>query len=248
MYNPFFLEGKTILITGASSGIGKATAIECSKMNARIVATGRNKQRLEETFNLLYGENHLMITSDFYSDENINNLVLKLPLIDGIVHCAGLIRNIPFNYASREKFDEVLNVNFYAPAEITRTILKAKKISKNGSIVFISSISGIFCSTVASTIYSSSKGAINGLVKGLALDLASKLIRVNSINPGLIHSDLFSDGAISDDQLAKEVKKYPLLRFGMPEEVAYAAIYLLSDASKWITGTNLVIDGGYTLL
>jgi NAD(P)-dependent dehydrogenase (short-subunit alcohol dehydrogenase family) len=248
MYNPFSLEGKTILVTGASSGIGKATAIECSKIGATVVITGRNHQRLEDTYNQLEGETHRMIVADLNNEQDIQLLIGQLPLIDGMVHCAGLTKNVPFQFASKVNFDEVLNVNFYAPAEISRSVLKAKKIAKNGSIVFISSISGVYCSAVASTIYSASKGAVNGLVKGMALDLAPKVIRVNSVNPGIIETNIFNEGAISAEQLEEDKKRYPLKRFGQPQEVAYAAIYLLSDASSWITGSNLLIDGGFTLL
>jgi NAD(P)-dependent dehydrogenase (short-subunit alcohol dehydrogenase family) len=126
--------------------------------------------------------------------------------------------------------------------------VKSKKIGKGSSIVFISSVSGVYCSAVASSIYSASKGAVNGLVKGIALDLASKGIRVNSVNPGMIDTDIFSGSAITQDQLDEDMKRYPLGRYGKPEEVAYAVIYLLSDASSWTTGSNLLIDGGYTLL
>jgi NAD(P)-dependent dehydrogenase (short-subunit alcohol dehydrogenase family) len=248
MYNPFTLSGKTIFITGASSGIGRATAIECSKMGATVVATGRNQQRLEDTFNQLEGKNHLLVSSDLNNEESIELLLSKLPVVDGIVHCAGMTKNVPFQFATRQNLDEIFNINFYAASEITRSALKSKKIKKNGSIVFISSISGIFCSAVASSIYSASKGAVNGLVKGMALDLASKSIRVNSINPGMIQTNLFASGAITEEQLTDDMKKYPLKRYGKPEEVAYAVIYLLSDASSWITGSNLLIDGGYTLL
>jgi NAD(P)-dependent dehydrogenase (short-subunit alcohol dehydrogenase family) len=248
MHNPFSLGGKTILVTGASSGIGKATAIECSKIGATVVITGRNHQRLEDTYNQLEGENHRMIVADLNNEQDIQILIGQIPLIDGMVHCAGLTKNVPFQFASKVNFDEVLNVNFYAPAEISRSILKAKKIAKNGSIVFISSISGVYCSAVASTIYSASKGAVNGLVKGMALDLAPKVIRVNSVNPGVIETNIFNEGAISAEQLEEDKKRYPLKRFGQPQEVAYAAIYLLSDASGWITGSNILIDGGFTLL
>ena len=144
--------------------------------------------------------------------------------------------------------DEVLSVNFYAPAEITSKVLKAKKLVKNSSIVFISSVSGVYCSAVASSIYSASKGAVNGLVKGMALDLAPRGIRVNCVNPGVIETNIFEAGTISKEQLEEDKKRYPLKRFGKPEEVAHAAIYLLSDASSWVTGSNLLIDGGYTLL
>ena len=248
MYNPFSLVGKTILVTGASSGIGKSTAIECTKMGATVIIAGRNKERLEETFNQLEGTNHRMISSDLNNEVGIKSLLSQLPIINGVVHCAGLTKSVPFQFVTREYLDEVMNINFYAPAEITRKALKEKKIAKNGSVVFISSVSGVFCSAVASTIYSASKGAVNGLVKGMALDLASKGIRVNCVNPGVIETNIFDEGAITVDQLEEDKKRYPLKRFGQPHEVAHAAIYLLSDASSWVTGSNLLIDGGYTLL
>jgi len=248
MYNPFSLKGKTILVTGASSGIGKATAIECSKLGATLVITGRNIQRLEDTFKQLEGHNHLLIPVDLNKEDGIDFLLKELPLLNGIVHSAGLPNNTPFQFATREKLDEVMNVNFYAPLEITRRVLKEKKITNGGSIVFISSISGVFTSAIALTIYSASKGAINGMIKGLALDLASKGIRVNSVNPGIVETTIFDAGVITSEQLDEEKKLYPLKRFGRPIEVAHASIYLLSDASNWVTGSNLLIDGGFTLL
>ena len=248
MYNPFSLEGKTILVTGASSGIGKAIAIECSRMGANVIITGRNEQRLEDTYKLLEGANHHTIVADLNSTDDIKRILNNIPAINGLVHCAGLTKTVPFQFATKDILDEVLNVNFYAPVEITRCILKSKKVEKNGSIVFISSVSGVYCSAVASSIYSASKGAVNGLVKGMALDLAPKGIRVNSVNPGMIETQIFDAGTITPEQLEEDKKHYPLKRYGKPEEVAHAVIYLLSDASSWVTGSNLKIDGGYTLL
>lgn len=248
MYNPFTLKGKTILVTGASSGIGKATAIECSRMGATLVITGRNEKRLMETYDLLEGENHTMVVADLNTGGGIDALLGELPSLQGMVHCAGLTKFLPFQFVSKGDLDEVLSVNFYAPAEITSKVLKAKKLVKNSSIVFISSVSGVYCSAVASSIYSASKGAVNGLVKGMALDLAPRGIRVNCVNPGVVGTNIFEAGTISKEQLDEDKKRYPLKRFGKPEEVAHAAIYLLSDASSWVTGSNLLIDGGYTLL
>jgi NAD(P)-dependent dehydrogenase (short-subunit alcohol dehydrogenase family) len=248
MYNPFSLCGKTILITGASSGIGRATALECAKLGADLVITGRNQLKLEDTFSQLEGTNHSMISTDLNSESGVELLLSGLRTIDGIVHCAGLIKNLPFQFTTRKYLDEVMEVNFYAPAEISRRLLKERKLNKNGSIVFVSSISGVFCSAVASTIYSASKGAVNGLVKGMALDLAPKGIRVNSVNPGVIETSIFESGTITSEQLTEDKKHYPLKRFGQPQEVAFAIVYLLSDASSWVTGSNLVIDGGFTLL
>jgi len=248
MYNPFTLKEKTIFVTGASSGIGKAIAIECSNMGAKVIISGRNEVRLKETLSNLKGDNHEYIIADLSIKEDLQTLYKGLPVIDGLVNCAGLTKVAPFPFATRDSFEEVMNVNFFAPTELTRLLVKSKKISKKGSIVFISSVSGVYCSAVASSIYSSSKGAVNGLVKGVALDLAPKGIRVNSVNPGMIDTDIFSGSAITQEQLNEDMKRYPLGRYGKPEEVAYAVIYLLSDASSWTTGSNILIDGGYTLI
>ena len=248
MYNPFTLLNKTILVTGASSGIGRAIAIESSKLGATVIITGRNQQRLTETYDAMEGEGHAMILSDLGNPNEVVEFVTAVPALDGVVHCAGITKILPFQFVTREALDTVMEVNFYAPAELSRLLLKKKKIKKSSSVVFISSISGVFCSAVASSIYSASKGAINGLVKGMALDLAPKGIRVNCINPGMIDTHILSESNITDEQLSEDMKRYPMKRYGEPEEVAFAAIYLLSDASKWVTGTNLLIDGGYTLL
>jgi NAD(P)-dependent dehydrogenase (short-subunit alcohol dehydrogenase family) len=248
IYNPYSLEGKTILVTGASSGIGKATAIECTKMGANVLITARDKNRLSETFYELEGENNLLCIADLTTQTGIDLLISIAPEIHGIVHCAGLTKLIPFKFANIENFNKVLEVNFYAPTEVTRRLLKEKKLLNESSIVFISSISGVYCSSVCSSIYSASKGAINGLVKGLALDLAPKQIRVNCVNPGVIDTNLLKNGALTDEQLLADKMRYPLKRFGQPIEVAHAAIYLISNTSRWVTGSNLLIDGGFTLL
>ncbi len=248
MYNPFSLENKTILVTGASSGIGKAIAIECSKMGARVIITGRNEARLKETHSQLQEVQDDYIISNLSDKDAVNNLSKILPNLDGLVNCAGLTRVLPFPFATRDDFEEILDVNFFAPAELSRLLIKSKKIKKGASIVFISSVSGVYCSAVAASIYSSSKGAVNGLVKGMALDLAPKDIRVNSVNPGMINTDIFASSAITNEQLEEDIKRYPLKRYGKPEEVAYAVVYLLSDASSWTTGSNILLDGGYTLL
>jgi NAD(P)-dependent dehydrogenase (short-subunit alcohol dehydrogenase family) len=248
MYNPFTISGKTIFITGASAGIGQAIAIECSKLGATVIITGRNRERLERTYSKLEGINHQQFIADLTVKEEINNVVVKLPCVDGIVHCAGIAEPLPFKFLNEDKLKHMLDINFTSPSILSQQLLKAKKINKCASIVFISSISGVYCSAIGASAYSASKGAINGLAKGMALDLAPKLIRVNCVNPGMVKTNLFTDGAISEDQFDEDVSKYPLKRYGQPEEIAYAVVYLLSDASKWVTGSNLLIDGGYTLL
>lgn len=248
MFNPFSLKDKTILVTGASSGIGRAIAIECSKMGASVIITARSEERLQETLREMEDEQNKLIVADLSIDEDIENLANELPALDGIVHCAGFTIPKPFNFLSKDDVDAVMKVNFSTPVFLTQKLLKSKKINKKASIVFISSISGVYVSYVAGSLYSASKGAVNGIVKGMAIELAAKQIRVNSVNPGMIETNIFSVGIISEEQLNEDKKKYPLKRYGKPEEVAYAVIYLLSEASSWTTGSNILIDGGYTLL
>jgi NAD(P)-dependent dehydrogenase (short-subunit alcohol dehydrogenase family) len=248
MYNPFSLEGKTILVTGASSGIGRAIAIECSKMGADIILTARNEERLKETLSQMEGKDHTIIVADLSNENERKQLVDKSPTIDGLVNCAGLIKTLTFPFITTEALTSVMDVNFTAPVLLSVEMIKRKKISKNGSIVFISSIGGVLIVAIGNSIYNASKGAINGIAKNMALELASKGIRVNCVNPGLIETHIFDTGTITLEQLEEDKKLYPLKRHGKPEEVAYAVIYLLSDASSWVTGSNLVIDGGFTLL
>lgn len=248
MINPFSLQDKIILVTGASSGIGKSIAIECSKMGAQLIITARNPERLNVTHTLLKGTKHQQFIADLATDSGIEALAQMLPKLDGIVHVAGIVKPRPFQFLNHQELDEIMNINFYGPTLLTNFLIRKKLIINNASIVFISSISGVSCSFIGGSAYSASKGALNGIIKGMALDLAAKRIRVNSIIPGMIDTGIFDGGAISNQDLIEDRKRYPLGRYGKPEEVAYAAIYLLSDASSWVTGSNLLIDGGYTLI
>lgn len=247
MINPFSLEGKTILITGASSGIGKSTAILCSKMGANVVVTGRNEQRLLDTFSLLEGENNKMIVADLSNEDSLSNLVEKCPELNGLVNNAGSTILLPTQFISRDKLMQVLEVNTIAPIILTQMLLKKKKLSKGSSIVVTESISGVKIASPGNVLYSISKAAINGFVKNAALDLAGKNIRVNAVCPGMVTTHILDNGSVSKEDMAEDMKKYPLKRYGKPEEVAYAIIYLLSDASSFTTGASLVIDGGFTL-
>jgi len=247
-YNPFSLFGKTILITGASSGIGKATAIECSKMGAKVIITARNVERLEQTIKQMAGSDHEYIQADLSRYEDIKKLVNNVSEIDGLVNNAGISKPTLTQFISEEVVNDIFLVNTFAPIYLTQGLLKQKRIKNKGSIVFTSSISGLACSEVGESLYSASKAAINGFVKGAAIELATKGIRLNTVNPGLIDTNIFDEGIITKEQLEEKKKRYPLRRFGKPEEVAYAIIYFLSDASLWTTGANLIIDGGYTLI
>ncbi len=249
-YNPYTLENKTILITGASSGIGQSTAIECSKMGATVIITARNESRLKKTFECLdlsFGQKHEMILSDLSEVDNIYNFADSLPHLDGVSLNAGIVKTLPVKFINQESLSEVLNVNMIGPVLLTQRLLKKKKITKGSSVVFTSSIGGVMISTVGNTMYGISKGGLNAFMKGLALEMASNGIRSNSVNPGFVATNILSAGTISESDLEKNMKAYPLGRFGRPVDIAFAIIYLLSDASSWITGHTLVVDGGVIL-
>jgi len=246
--NPFSLENKTILVTGASSGIGRAIATECSKMGATVVITARNEERLNETLSQMEGIGHSVIVADLNKENDRLRLAEQSPKLDGLVHCAGIVKTMLFQFIDAASLSEIMNVNFTAPTLLSAQLVENKKLMKKSSIVFVSSISGVLCALGGNSMYSASKGAVNGMMKNMALDLAPKGIRVNSVNPGMIETPIFEGGIIGSELLEEDKKRYPLKRYGKPEEAAYAVIYLLSDASAWVTGSNLVIDGGYTLI
>lgn len=244
---PFSLDGKTVLVTGASSGIGQETAVQCSKMGAKVIITARNEERLKETLSRLDGQGHHMVLADLINQAEVERLVDELPVMQGLVLCAGKGMTSPFSFSTRDKFDEVFNVNFFAPAELLRLLVKKKKLAKESSVVFVSSVGGNMSFNIGNGIYGASKAALNSTMKFCAKELASKKIRVNSVNPGMVNTKLIQGGIISEEQHKLDMEKYPLKRYGEPEEIAYGIIYLLSDASSWVTGHSLVIDGGLTI-
>lgn len=246
-YNPFLLEGKTVLVTGASSGIGQETAIQCSKLGAKMIVTARNEERLKQTMTQMEGDGHRMIIAELTNQEDVINLVEKIDPLNGIVLCAGKGITSPFSFSTKEKFDTVFEINFFAPVELLRLLVKKKKLVKGSSIVFVSSVGGNYSFNVGNGVYGASKAALNSIMKYCAKELAPKKIRVNSVNPGMVNTKLIQGGSISEEQHQLDMEKYPLKRYGEPEEIAYGIIYLLSDASSWVTGHSLVIDGGLTI-
>lgn len=246
LYNPFSLKGKTILVTGASSGIGRASAIECSKMGAKVIITGRNEERLKETLDLMEGKDGQSFTCELTSQDALEQLVENLPVLTGVVLCAGRSRSLPILFSTREKFDEIFNVNFFSPVELMRLLCKKKKIVTGGSAVFIVSIGGTRRWTPGNAIYGASKAALQSIVNYYAIELGHKKIRVNGINPGMVETPLIHHGTLTQEQLDSDRMKYPLERYGQPLDIAHAVIFLLSDAASWITGQCLVIDGGIT--
>ena len=248
MYNPFSLEGKTILVTGASSGIGRTTAIECSKMGAKVIITARNAQRLSETFSELQGEGHQQIIADLADTTSIENLVSQIDKIDGVVSNAGIANTEPIAFYKEEELETIFKTNTFSMMMLTKYLLKKKKLNKPASIVYTASIGNVYSAGVANGIYGASKCAIDGFMRTAAVELAPKGIRCNSVNPGMVETNIMTDNSrISAEQFEEDKKKYPLGRYGKPEDVAWAIIYLLSDASSWVTGTALKLDGGVTI-
>lgn len=243
-YNPFSLEGKRILVTGASSGIGRSIAVECSKMGAKLIIIGRDTDRLQETYDQMVSPENDFIKADLTSSGDIDELVKNLSPLDGVVHAAGIIKRVPLKLMGEKTFDQMLKINLMAPVILTGKIYKAGLLKPYSSIVLISSV-GADSASLGNIMYMSTKGGLNSFMKGSALELSSEGIRVNSVAPGMIKTNLTR--SIPDEELQKDIKRYPLGRYGTPEEVAYAAIYLLSDASKWMTGSILKIDGGLTI-
>ncbi|MEQ3220466.1 SDR family NAD(P)-dependent oxidoreductase [Butyricimonas virosa] len=245
--NPFSLEGKAILVTGASSGIGKAIAIECSKMRATIILTARNEERLQKTMSRLHGRGHRCISAELTDEASLDDLVGQLGVLDGVVLCAGKAMTLPFQFNTNEKVKDIFEVNFFAQVNLLRLLYKKKLVKKEGSIVIISSIAGNYDISIGHSAYGASKAAINSVMKYCAKEFAARKIRVNSICPGMVETPLIHRGTVSAEQLEKDKANYLLKRYGQPEDIAYAAIYLLSNASSWVTGQDLKVDGGVNL-
>lgn len=248
MFNPFTIEGKTILITGAASGMGKATAVTCAKMGAKVVAADYNADGLSNTMSELEGEGHLSFVLNLADENSWSEMLDDIPALDGIANCAGIANMNPFNFITREEMDRVFNINFFGPVLLTKSLIKAKKLNKGGSIVFVSSVDGPRIVHIGNSVYSAGKNALVGMSRNMAVDLASKKIRVNCILPGTTDTPLIRTANVTEESLAEIAKSFPMKRFGTPEDMAYGIIYLLSDASSFVTGIELVIDGGYTLL
>ncbi|WP_302566746.1 SDR family NAD(P)-dependent oxidoreductase [Culturomica massiliensis] len=244
-YNPFSLSGKTILITGASSGIGKATAIECAKAGASLIITGRDTPRLQQTLESLPGENHKAVIADLTSDTGIQLLTDSIEKTDGVVLCAGVNDKALIKNINREVLQKVMDINLYSPVLLIRSLLKHKKLQKYASVVMLSSISAYY-PAISNGMYAASKGAINSFSKILALEILPLKGRVNCIQPAFVETDMLKKYTLQEE-IEKIRSEYPLGRFAQPEEIAYAAIYFLSDASQWVTGNFFIMDGGFTL-
>ena len=247
-YNPFSLEGKVILITGAAGGIGRATAIECSKLGAHLILTDINEDGLKITLEQLENqEAHRYVVANLTADDEIDKLVGEIDKLDGFVSNAGVTKPAPVKFINREDLDRIMSINAMAPMFLTQKLLKKKKFSKNSSIVFTVSIGGVYTTAFGNAMYGSSKGALQVFMKNVALESAMSGIRCNSVNPGMINTGLVKTGTYSEEDRQKDMQTYPMKRYGEPREVALGIVYLLSDASSFVTGQSLIIDGGKTL-
>lgn len=247
MYNPYSLKGKTILVTGASSGIGRTVAVECSKMGATVIAVARNEQRLQETLSMMMPGNHNYCICDLTDSESVDKMIVEIPVIDGLVNNAGIGIVKPLKFINETDFTTLLKADTIAPIILLQKMIKKKKISKGGSVVFTSSMAALGGVTNGNSMYVACKGAISSFVLNAALELGPQNIRVNAVCPAMINTPLVHDGDTENEEHLKEMEKeYPLRKFGEPEDVAWAMIYLLSDAARWITGTNMVVDGGFS--
>lgn len=248
--DPYTLKGKTILITGASSGIGRATAVACSARGAACcVLVGRRRDALEETASMLAdGCVPVIAVQDLSDTDDFGSMVASLPEIDGLVLNAGTNKMKPLQFYSGSDIENIFNINCFSPILLLKQLVKKKKLARGGSVVFMSSISGHGNVSVGNGIYGASKSALTTFMEYAALELASKSVRCNSVHPGRVETPLIMNGVTGEDTVKADKDKYPLKRYGRPEEVAHAVVYLLSDAAAWVTGSSLVIDGGRSLV
>lgn len=251
MYNPYSLEGKTILVTGASSGIGKATAIECAKLGASVVITARNEERLKAVLAELdttMAQKHQMVIADIATSEGLDTLIAALPTVDGVSSNAGIaLGNSPIKFIGEEQMHSLMQTNTYSHVLLAKMLFKKKLIAKNGSIVFTASIGGTVSHGPGNTLYGMSKNALLAFAKYAAIEYAPRGIRVNCVSPGMIETPLINLDALTEEDKAIDADKYLLKRYGKPEEVARTTAFLLGDASSFITGTSIIVDGGYTV-
>lgn len=245
-YNPYNIEGKRILITGASSGIGRATAIECSKLGASCLLCGRNEERLQGTLSMLEGSGHVTIAADLLKSDDLQRIVAQCDKLDGVVMNAGINLMAPIYFLKEEDVNQVFATNTLAPMHLMQSLLKARKINAKASLVFTSSIDALN-PDVSSSAYAASKAALTSFMRSCAKELAPRQIRANAVHPGLVETGMKHNGMVSDEDLEKNKDLYLLKRYARPEEIAWAIIYLLSDASAFVTGSVLTIDGGISI-
>lgn len=243
--NPFSLAGKRILVTGASSGIGRQVALGCAQAGAAVVASGRHAERLHDTRQALPGAGHEALQLDLCDDAAVKAAVAALGKIDGVVHAAGYSALSPLRLATRAHIESQLTVNLTSPALLTQQLLLKNGLNPGGAIVFISSIAA-HIGVQGVSAYAASKAAMEALARSLAIEVAKKGMRVNCLAPGFVKTPMFEAMLATTGGADETIRRYPL-GLGLPEDVAHAAVFFLSPASRWITGTTLILDGGHTV-
>ena len=246
MKNPFSVEGKTILITGAASGIGKATALQCAEMGARLILLDLNEDGLLTTLSELPEGSAVIYALNLTDYDVLCETVSKFPKLDGVASNAGIFYSMMARLSDKQDMEKIFQINTFSHIDLVQQLMVQKKLNKGASVVFTSSMSGVFCGAVGGSLYGATKSALAGYAKTLAIELAPRGIRVNTIHPGMVNTPLIHSTALSQDVLEEDKKNYPLGRYGEPEEVAYSIVYIFSDATKWMTGTQLLIDVGFS--
>ena len=247
MNNPFSLEGKSVLVTGAASGIGRATAIQCAEMGAKVILVDLNEQGLNESMALIPRDDTEYRALDLTDLDKLIEMVGTLPKLDGVASNAGIVLSLLAKFSEPKDMERIFKINTFSHINLVQQLINQKKLNKGASIVFTSSMSGVYCGLAGGSLYGATKSAILGYTKALAIELAPRRIRVNTIHPGMIETPLTAGTALSKELLKEDAKNYPLGRYGKPEEIAYSIVYLLSDATVWMTGSQLLIDGGYSV-
>jgi NAD(P)-dependent dehydrogenase (short-subunit alcohol dehydrogenase family) len=245
------LSGNNIIITGASSGIGRACAVLANSLGANVVLVARDIDRLNQTADLLDVGSYLLLSKDLTNHNEYHDIVKesvnKFGRIDGMVHCAGIEQTIPLRMMRPKSYYDLFSLNVIAGFELARFITKkGNYVESNCSIVFVSSVMAEL-GQPGKIGYCSSKGALVSGARSMALELASKNIRVNCVLPGIVKTEMVENlfSSLTDDLVDSIIERHPL-GVGEPVDVAKACIFLLSSSSKWITGSSLNIDGGYS--
>lgn len=248
MDNSYNFTGKTILVTGASSGIGKQVSIQCAAAGATVFLLGRNQDRLQKTVDLLDGEGHQVFCGDIKDENFIVDTCKKLPPLDGVVQSAGLMKLTPIKFLTAGIIDDLFAINLRAPILFTTTLVKLKKLKPYSSMVLLSSITGAVIGCRANSVYGATKGGLQAFCKSAALELSKNNIRVNCVAPGMVETEGVEriGEHVTPESIELDKKNYPLARYGSTVDIASACLFLLSDASAWTTGSTLVIDGGFT--
>lgn len=250
MINPLDLTGKTILVTGASSGIGRETSILLSELGAKIILVARRDDELQKTKELLKGDDHLVEAFDLTNFDAVSgwlkNISQKTGALHGLVHSAGVQKIQPLRFTTMYDINQIFSINIVAAIALAKAFRQRNVFKADSSLVFLSSVAGIVGDSGLS-VYAASKGALISLAKSLAVEFAKYKIRVNCIAPAIIRTEMVKkwETSLTEEQVCTNIANSSL-GIGTPRDVANAVAFLLADTGRWITGTTLVVDGGYT--